>query len=253
MMNNKALGLALAGLILLPGCLHVPTYKAKPLKDLNDNFVYREIKNNIVFQAKCLTHGEIYYLFGDHTKELLRTTEIIYCSIHNLSNQDYILSLKNQNFSPLSSNTIKQLLKTSSSGRLATGVGAVGTAYALFLGSVFNVPGLMGAYIVGTHIAFGIPHLLVFGPPIVFIIGALPFFGKGIKSIIMNNRINRDLNEKMLNDNAVIKSGNTLSGLIFVKASEYKPQFNLMLQEKSNLKNKIIFDIDLAANAKIMQ
>src|SRR5579871_6659790 len=100
-MNSKVIGFALAGLVFLPGCLHVPTYKAKPLKDLNDNFVYREIKNNIVFQAKCLTHGEIYYLFGDRTKELLKTTEIIYCSIHNLSGQDYVFSLKNQSFSAL--------------------------------------------------------------------------------------------------------------------------------------------------------
>lgn len=267
MINNKALGFALAGLIVLPGCLHVPTYKAKSLKNLNDNFVYREIKNNIVFQAKCLTHGEIYYLFGEHTQALLETTEIVYCSIHNLSGQEYVLSLKNENFSPLPMGDIKKLIKTSSIDRLGSvplffmaGSGIALTTIGTITLASKGCAGLLtcpfflwwyaGIWVValgglssGMHTFFTTSILSCTVIPLVF-------FGK---SIVMNHRISKDLKEKMLRCEEFIKSGDMREGLIFVKAPDYNHQFSVMMQEKNNSRNKIIFDVNLAANAKIMQ
>lgn len=243
--NGKIIGFVLAGLVMLPGCLRVPTYKAKPLNVLNNNFAYREIKNNIVFQAKCLAHGEIYYLFGERTKELLKSTEIIYCSVHNISNQDYIFSLKNKHFSPLSVPQVTQLIKTSSAGRLATGI-AGGTGISVVANGLF-AGGL--CLWLGGYAGLVIPYQLIFGVPIAFTFGSLIFFGKGIKSMIMNSRIKKDLNEKMLQDNVIIKSGDKHDGLIFVKASDYTSHFTMMMHEKNNHKNRIVFDVDLSTDA----
>ena len=259
-MNNKVLGFALAGLVFLPGCLRVPSYKAKPLHTLNDNFVYREIKSSIVFQAKCLTHGEIYYLFGDHTKELLRTTEIIYCSIHNLSSQDYGLTLKNQNFSPLSMRNIKKLIKNNTANGFKEAAIASGGSYGVLAIPIIVLRLLIKATPTTAVATVANAYATIFNLiylcgilPVVAIVVAMPFLGKAIKSMIMNHRITKDLNEKILHDNTVIKSGTVREGLIFVKNSDYNPQFNVMMQEKNNHHNKIVFDVDVAINAKIMQ
>src|SRR5690606_10355437 len=100
----------------------VPTYKSKSLSILQNNFTYREIKNNIVVQSKRLTEEEVCYLFDVRAQELLKSVEIIHCSIHNLSSQDYVFSPHNEGFSPLSVNEVMRLIKTSSIGRMATGI-----------------------------------------------------------------------------------------------------------------------------------
>jgi len=241
-LNGKSVGLLLAGLVLLPGCMRVPSYKPKSLQSIG-GFTYRSIEKGVVLQAKCLTEEEIYSLFDDRAKELTESVEIIHCSIHNLSKQDYIFSPKNKNFAPLSINEVTRLIKTSSVGRIATGiVGGMGislSANVLFLGGVCLLVGPMGCVIV--------PGQLIFGLPIAFTIASLPFFGKAGKSIVMNHRIKKDLKEKMFHKKVVIKSGDTREGLIFVKKSYYQPDFAMTLLEKNNQNNKLIFDIDLAS------
>jgi hypothetical protein len=72
--------------------------------------------------------------------------------------------------------------------------------------------------------------------------------GTGIKSAVINRRITKDLKTKTLHDTVVIKSGGHYEGIIFVKATDYKPQFNITMHEKNNAKNSVIFDVDVRKN-----
>ena len=72
---------------------------------------------------------------------------------------------------------------------------------------------------------------------------------QGIKSIVMNTRVRRDIEEKVLPKKELINSGQYCEGLIFVKASDYKPEFNVIMFEKNNWINKLTFDVDLREHA----
>lgn len=238
---HKKLGLLLAGLVMLPGCMSVPTYRAKSLNVLSNDFTYRQTKNNVVLRAKRLRSTEMYSLFGMRVEKLAAYVEIIHCSIHNLSDQDYIFSVKNKEFQILSVHDALQLMSTNSAGRLATGVaGGIGistTANGLFI---------IGMCSVFPHFAIAAPYALIFGFPLVAIIGALPFFGKGIKSMVMNERIEKDLQNKMITGDKVVYSGDKYEGLIFVESSDYTPCFNMTVREERNPKNTMTFDVDLS-------
>jgi hypothetical protein len=241
--NGKIIAFLLVGLAVLPGCLQVAVYKIKPLTDLHTHFSYSEIKNNIVFQVRQLADTEIAYLFDDRAIELLKSVTVLHCSIHNLSKNNYIFSVQNDDFSPLSSNHIIKLLKTSSTGRVATGIfggiGTAGVASVALVGWFFLTNVVFTTFI--RHAAYGI----AFGAPLITTIFAVPFFGKAIKSASMNRRIKKDLNNKIITSNMLIPSGDVLSGLMFIKSTDYTPEFSLMVHEQHNQTNKIVFDVIL--------
>ncbi len=244
-MHKKNIGFLLAGLLVLPGCLNVPTYKSKSLRVLHNNFSYRQMTNNVVLQAGRLTTYDIEYLFGTRAEQLLCSTEIIHCSIHNLSKHDYVFSTHDQNFSSLSAEQTARLIKTSSTCRIATGIfGGIGISAATNGTIIGGAIACMALGLVPSFLGLAAPYAIVFGLPLVAIVGALPFFGKAAKSMIMNRRIKKDLRSKILTD-TIIKSGDTYEGLIFVKSSDYSPQFDLTVHEKGNVQNSITFDVDL--------
>jgi hypothetical protein len=87
--------------------------------------------------------------------------------------------------------------------------------------------------------------LALMGIPIAAAVGLLPFFGMGIKSMVMNNRIKKDLHDKMITGYMTIYSGEKYEGLIFVKRADYKPQFNIVIHELNNRQSAIVFDVQL--------
>ncbi len=239
-MNKKSIGFLLAGLLLLPGCLNVPRYKSQSLQTLPNNFTYWGMEDNVVLQSKRLTVEEIEHLFGVRAEHLLPSVEIIHCSIHNLSRKNYIFSAQNQDFTSLSVHQVTRLIKTSSTGRIATGIfGGIG------ISAVSNGAVIGAAAVLIPALSVAVPYAVIFGLPLMAIVGGLPFYGKAIKSMVMNHRINKDLQNKMITTDVIIKSGDKYEGLIFVKTADYSPQFNLTMHEKWNVQNSITFEVDL--------
>jgi hypothetical protein len=240
---NKKIGLLLAGLVLLPGCVSVPRYKAKPLNTLCNDFTYREItKNNVVLQSRLLTNRAIQYLFEERAEELLGSVKVIHCSIYNISNQDYVISAKNKNFKHLSANEVAQLLKTSTTARMAltTGIGGV---VCILPNELFLAPALLSFFPLYLMPASIVVYSCVAA---VAVVTPFVFFGKAIKSAVMNGRIKKDLQKKMLyKKDEVIKSGEKYEGLIFVKIADYKSVFTVTMYEKNKAKNTITFDVKL--------
>lgn len=231
--NSKIISIILAGLVLLPGCMRVPSYKPKSLQSISSDFMYRGVEKGIVVQAKCLTIDEVQSLFGQQGESFIP----IYLSIHNLSNSAYILSNSEIDCAKMSHQEVSQLMKTSSIARLAGSVVAYGTTF----GGIHI--GVFGAFIMKSAIAmcggFALAALSIgFG---------LTSIGTGIKSMIMNTRIRKDLQEKMIAQDTVIESGDKYEGLIFVKTEDYQSDFTVTLLEKNNQSNKIVFDVDLSS------
>src|SRR5437016_5236861 len=90
--KGKIVSIALTGLVLLPGCIRVPSYKPKSLQSISGDFMYRGVEKGVVLQAKRLTKDEVYFLFGDRAKALLESVEVMHISVHNLSTEHYIIS-----------------------------------------------------------------------------------------------------------------------------------------------------------------
>jgi len=239
MKNNKSfLGLFLAVLVLLPGCiLHVPSYRAQRLRLIRDGFNYEAQEENVTVRAKLLTGSDKDDLFGEHIGALEGNDfKVIYVSIHNLSDKNYVFMSRNIDLKQVPSKDIlKAMKKTSSIGRLATYYAASTTTAML---------GAISADVSGNlFLCLSVASLSI-GFTVVGLVGLV----QGIKSIVMNTRVRRDIEEKVLPKKEVINSGQYCDGLIFVKATDYKPEFNVIMFEKNNWINKLTFDVDLSQN-----
>ena len=125
-------------------------------------------------------------------------------------------------------------MKTSSIARLA---GSAVSGSAIYGGVTVLV---FGAFMGPAVIAYGGLGLAVIS------IGLIPIFlGTGITSMIMNTRIRKDLQKKMISKDIVIESGDKYEGLIFVQAEDYRSDFTVTLLEKNNIHNQIAFDVNL--------
>jgi len=236
MKNSKSIfGAFLALLVLLPGCiLHVPRYTRQPLSIVGDHFTYNEIQENLNVQVKQLSSLDTYYLFNDWNKEFLRRNgiRIVYFSIHNLSNNNYMISPYDIDLKQVSYKDIDRLMKkTSSTGRFViAGFSGLLNSAACALATIPN----------GIAIVYGTIGALatsfIFYPALV----------QGIKSVVMNRRINKDLKDKTLHEKTILNSGDHYEGLIFVKSSDYKSQFSITMHEKDNVEKSITFNIDLS-------
>ncbi|HLJ31172.1 MAG TPA: hypothetical protein VKU36_01930 [Candidatus Babeliales bacterium] len=241
--NRLFFGLSLAILILLPSCVKVPTYYQRPLKSVGTHFMYYGDNNKVIVRAKALNTAERHALFGGHIQELHdkdnRPLQIIYVSIHNLTDADYILCGDDINLKQITYLQLNKLMKkTSSMRRLAiAGLGG-GGFYALCYG-MWQVVLSPGGGILIT--VFGLPMIgCIVGGAAAVTLGSI----QGIRSIVMNRRISKDLKEKILHEKVIINSGGCYEGLIFVKSSDYKPQFNVTIHEKDSGED-ITFDVDL--------
>ncbi len=233
--------------------MHVPRYKCRSLQSVSDHCTYRGIEKNVVVHAKCLGQAEKNYLFDSRSALIEDELEVIYISIHNLGNTPYIFSHNNIYLEQVKYHDIsRSMRKTSSISRLACG--ALVTYPSLPIVAAFSILGVSRIEMLpimlaccGSLITGGIlGGLIVIG--IAGSILGLTCLAQGIKSIVMNARISKDLREKTLHENIVIKSGDKYEGLIFVKSSDYSSQFSLTLQEKGNIKNSVLFDVDLHAS-----
>jgi hypothetical protein len=240
MENNKSfLGLFLAVLVLLPGCMHVPTYKSRPLQSVRDHCVHRDGENNVIVQAKVLSKEEQSTLFGDRSAFIHdNDIQVIHLAVHNSSNEKYSFSPADIDFSTISCRDVEKLMKTSSASSFGRGVisGVAGT-------------GAIGWGITGPMLCQSMAIAYVFLPFGIVAAGlTFVFFGSSIKSMVMNKRISKDLKEKMLHKKIILNSGDHYDGLIFVTSSDYKPQFSISMHEKGNKKNSVTFGVDLRKN-----
>lgn len=254
MKNYKGfLGLFLAAMVFLPGCMNVPTYKLRSLQSVSDHCTYRGVQKNVVMRAKDLSPAEKTYLFNGRSELIDDELHAIYLSIHNLGNTPYTFSYDDIQVRQVKSGDIsRSMKKTSSVGRLC---GSALFAYpSLPIVTVFAVVGVARVEIVpimiaccGSLIAGG----MIGGIVALGIIGSgisLAFLAQGIKSIVMNRRMHKDLREKTLHEPVVIKSGEQYEGLIFVKSSDYQSEFTIAMHEKGKAKNTIAFDVNLDKN-----
>jgi hypothetical protein len=234
--NGKVAGLVLAGLVLLPGCMRVRKYHPQSLRMLRDKMMYSETKSNITVRAKRLNADDKEYLFNKHIGELEGNEfQVIYLSIQNMSEIRYELLADSINLERVSyADIVKQMKKTSTAGRavvsgLALSYGVAG----IRLGAEAMAPGC------GILIVPFIPMLSI-GAAIAVVAGI-----KAVESWRTNRCIDKDLKEKMWNENMIIVPYGHHEGLIFVKSSDYNPQFNVTMREKNNRHNTIMFNVNL--------
>jgi len=259
MKNHKGfLGLFLAVLVFLPGCLHVPTYRSRSLQSVSEHCAYRGFQKNVVVRAKCLSQAEKSYLFNGRSALIDDELHAIYLSIHNLGKTPYTFSYDSIQVKQVkSSDVTRSMKKTSSVGRLC---GSALFAYpSLPIVTVFAVVGVARIEIVpiviaccGSLIAGGmIGGLVALG-----IVGtgfSIAFLAQGIKSIVMNRRMHKDLIEKILHEPVVIKSGEQYEGPIFVKTSDYQSEFSVTMRDQNDPSNMISFDVDLQSHIEHSQ
>jgi hypothetical protein len=239
--SMRFLGLFLAALVLLPGCMHVPTYQRKSLNSVSDHCTYRGAEKNVIVRAKLLSRANKKVLFGIrstliHDNDL----QVIYISIHNLSSVHYLLSPTDIDLAMMPYHDVAQLMKTSSvkglaGGLVCSGISAATPAGYMTFGLLFQLPILANGVLAIGVVTAGV---------------ALTFFGTSIKSIVMNSRIKKDLAEKVLHKPVIINSGEQYEGLVFIKSSDYTPQFAVTMHEKNDVNNTITFDVDLRQNEK---
>ncbi len=241
--NKVSMGLFLAGLVILPGCVRVPTYRSKPLHIFKNNCAYTSTHKGITVSAKRLNRAEASYIFDDRIKNL-SDTQIIYLTVYNINSRDYIISPEDINIPYLSyTDLVKKTKKTSSFGRLTGAVGAKAVSFtsAATINMLFTAPAV--SVMTGVIV---LPLATVAAcVGVASYITSLAFLGGGIKSIVMNRRIHHDLQAKIIDRNIVVESGEKYEGLIFVKSSDYRSDFTVTLYEKDNLANKITFDANL--------
>ena len=242
--NGKVIGIFLAGLVLLPGCVHVPSYKPKSLdsiKSFNPLFTHKETKHNVTLGVNYLNDNAKFHLFNDRNILLDgEKVEIIHISVYNLSTDQYVISPNGIGAIQIPYTNVLRSLQTSSTDHLKKAGVVGGAIYGTLSGLTIAMFLPMGFYII-------ITGTMLVAWPIVATITMLPFLGKTIKSTIMNGCIDKDLKEKMLHREVIIPSGEKYEGLIFVKSSDYNPQFNVALTEQYHPDNKLIFDVDLSS------
>ena len=236
-LNRKVIGFFLAGLVFLPGCIRVPIYKSKPLGVFQNSCTYTDAKKGITVSAKLLNRAESSYIF-DGRIESDRDIKIIYLSIYNLSSRDYSLSSEEISLSHLSyENIVEDMRKTSSIGRLSGAVAMKALSY----GHIYVAQGFF-AIPSGIAIALGAGVTILSFVPYVM---SLAFLGSGIKSMIMNRRMHHDLQDKIVDKEVIIESGDKYEGLIFMKSGDYESRFNVALTEQYHPNNKIVFGVNL--------
>jgi len=245
--SMRFFGIFLAGLVFLPGCMHVPAYQCQPLRSLDEHCVYRGVEKNVIVRAKVLSQDEKKYFFNNYARN--NDYSVIYLSIHNISGLGYVFSGNGIGIKQISYQEVIESMKKTSSrsryigGSMSAGVAlpATGCATAALIG--FAITDCGKAALACILIGFGASIIAV-----PFIAFGTAFFAQGIKSTIMNNRIKRDIAEKIIDEPVVVPSGGQYEGLVFVKASDYTPQFTLALQEKDAVNNTITFNVDLSQN-----
>jgi hypothetical protein len=238
-------GVVMALLVLLPGCVHVPTYRKQSFKVIEKHYDYCHMQNDVIVQTKRLSKGDMYALFGVRAEQLFGSVEVMYVSVNNLSNDRYVVSVINKDDLLLSHTMIKRLMKTSSAIKVVQGyaftIGASSVA-CLLLAPVLLPAASVVIYVGMTPAG----PLVVAGLCSVVLGGYLAFaFGPSIKSICMNRRMSKDLQEKILYDPVTINSGQHYEGLIFVKKADHPSHFDIVMCAKD------MNDKDLTFNVKI--
>ncbi len=127
-----------------------------------------------------------------------------------------------------SKKVVKSMKKTSSIGRFIFGY---------VTGSIHPL------YFFDCSPSFVIPLAIALSP--IYIVASLIGFVQGVKSVVMNTHVRKDIEEKIVSEEIIIISGDHYEGLVFVKSADYSPHFTVTLHEKNNKKNILTFNVDL--------
>jgi hypothetical protein len=242
--NKPFFGLFLAALVLLPGCIHVPSYRAQPLKLISGNCMYRDVQGNVIMQSKKLSQSEIFSLFGERGSWLINmqnTIRPIYLSIINHSDQVYYIEPFSIELELMSYEFVASSMKSGilgTPGKNARDMDQVDqlavTALAAGATSVAAVS-LVGAVTTDNE-AFFVPYAGA------LIIPLIPSVNAGVN----NMRVKKDLRDKVLHKKEMIYPGDQLSRLVFVKSTDYSPTFAVKIYEQNNVGKAITFNVDLS-------
>ena len=246
-LNGNIFGLVLAGLVLLPGCLHVPRYNRQSMSFIDESCNYHEVKNGVAIRVKHLTENDKEEIFGESSKQLAQSKnssiELIYLSLHNLTKNTYILPFSGIGIPMIPYKDVVRLMKTSTVGRIAgiTALGYVGCLSPSLL--MCGIWGMAAGAIVGFPIAAA-----GFGIGIFSLAHLIKYHSVVNDSIKMNKRIAYDIEKKTTIEGLILESGDKCEKLIFVKSSDYKPQFSVELLQRYHPQGTLIFDVDLLQN-----
>ena len=240
--NDKKSGFLLAGLLLLPGCMSVPTYQRRSLNVFKNGCTYKYTEEGITVCVKQLDGPEKSYLLNGRLKADCDDIELLYFSIHNLNSRKYSIVPEEIGLRQITSQEVaKALKKTNSVARLSGAAVTAGAAAAPFIALAMVTPPPPGDSIILLPYVFASWII----SPLLIPVGLI-FLAYGIKSIVMNSRISHDLTNKIMHKKTIIKSGGMYEGIICVKSSDYKEQFAMVMHEKRRPHNTIVFNIDLS-------
>lgn len=242
---NKKISLLLAGLVLLPGCIHVPEYNRRSMRFIDESCNYHEVKNSVAIRAKRLTENNKKEIFGESSKQLSKakngSIEVVYLSLHNLTKNTYGMSYAGIGMPIMPYSDIVPLMKTSTAGRAAG-------MFGLFYGSSIATPALLGVGILAAAhgVILGIPMVIAGGVLGVTTLVTLFKNQSSVRrSMKMNNRIATDLAEKTMFEGVILEPGDKYEGLVFVRSCDYTSRFSVLLTQQYHPDSKLIFDVDL--------
>lgn len=232
--NKSFFGLFLAFLVLLPGCiLRVPSYHKQRLKLVRDNCTYSAVEKGITLQAKLLTKLDKEDLFGEHVGHLEgNDVKVIYLSMYNLSDKDYFFASDCIDLKQLSSKkVVKSMKKTSSIGRfiLSDIIASCNPLQFMDRNNPLFIP------------------VAIFVSPI-FVVTSLIGFVQGIKSVVVNTRVRKDIEGKIVSEKIIIRSGDHYEGLMFIESSDYVPCFPVVMHDSKSTDNYVTFNVDLRSD-----
>ena len=231
MKSKTSYSILLCVILMLAGCVKTPSYNPKSLKSITPESDYTGIENNVILRVKKLSDAEIFHLFGkrgeqfeNHRSPLIP----LHISIHNLNNTSLILDPKNVTLDSLSYQAASKHLQTSSIGKTirTIGYGALTATLATgasIVGLLYGYASCNDSYIDSSKSFINItaPLIIIATPIIAFI--------KTISSARTNNKIKRDIRDKILRKNVTIYPGQQYDTLLFVRAIDYRSQFRLAL------------------------
>jgi len=252
MKSKISYSILLGAILVLTGCVRTPSYNPKSLKSIALKSDYTGIEKNIILRIKKLSETEISHLFGkrgeqfeNHRSPLIP----LHISIHNLSNTSLILYPKNVTLDSLSYRTVSKHLQTSSVGKTIRTIGygaltAILTTGASIVGVLYGYASCNDSYVNNSKSFINItaPLIIIATPIIAFV--------KTISSARTNNKIKRDIREKVLRKNITIYPGQQYDTLLFVRAVDYHAQFTLTLTEENKNKTdkSITFNVAMKKN-----
>lgn len=247
--KQNVLYLTIVALCILSGCFEKQQYYNHHMLSLTPHINFKSTKQNITLRAKRFNKQNCIQLFGSRGKKLIthRHKSSIYpiqLSITNKSNNTLLLEDNNINIPIMKYNKVARRMQHSTTiramGLLASGI-ALATITALGGFTIIGI-GIITATaplaIIGAVACASAPFMLLVGTPVSTTVNS-------VKNLRVNTNIKKDIKNKSLVRNVIIKPGQKIDTLIFVKGQNYRNKFRLKLYNQENPQEMVIFNVTL--------